>query len=291
MFDLNNLSPYVRVALDNTIMEAWTLTERIIFDYEIQYIKSGTIEVVIDNKVYHGKAGDIFLYKPGQTHTMKKIGNQPLRQPHLHFDLTYQNNSPDVKVCFRPFNDLSEEEKNFIREDLTQDNQMNLPNLIRLKDTTTFERLLFNIIDEFHDKPPYYESNIKGMFIQLWTYLLRENYFKDHINASNTALAKEIKYYLDNNFHQTITLDDLQDKFFTNKFHLIKIFKRIYQTTPIHYHSQVRLSKAKEYIMFTNYSLTEIGDKLGFNSLHAFSRTFKGIEGVSPSYYRQKNRS
>ncbi|GMQ58818.1 hypothetical protein AN1V17_32140 [Vallitalea sediminicola] len=41
-------------------------------------------------------------------------------------------------------------------------------------------------------------------------------------------------------------------------------------------------------IKLTDYSLTEIADIFGFSSIHSFSRTFKKIDGVTPSYYRRR---
>ncbi|WP_458786466.1 helix-turn-helix domain-containing protein [Vallitalea sediminicola] len=61
-----------------------------------------------------------------------------------------------------------------------------------------------------------------------------------------------------------------------------------YGMTPIHFHQFIRIERAKEMIKLTDYSLTEIADIFGFSSIHSFSRTFKKIDGVTPSYYRRR---
>lgn len=285
MNNFHQISPYIRVAMDNTITPPWTLNKRIILDHEIQYIKSGHIEVTINDKTYKGEPGDVFIYKPNEIHEMKLVGSQPLRQPHIHFDLFYENNSPEVKVTFKPYEELSEKEKKLIRSS----ENIQWPNYIKLNNPSIFEDKLFPIIQEYNKKLPYYELKIKSLFIDLLTYLLRESYKLDkpQLTAYSTQLSK-VKNYIDYNYQKKIALNDLASDFFINKYHLIRLFKEYYGMTPISYHSMVRLNKAKELIQFSDMSLSEIANDLGYSSLHALSRAFKNQENVSPSYYRTK---
>lgn len=48
-----------------------------------------------------------------------------------------------------------------------------------------------------------------------------------------------------------------------------------------------RLEKAKEFLVYTNFTLTEIAYLLGFSSLQHLSRQFKDITGLSPSHFRK----
>ena len=48
-----------------------------------------------------------------------------------------------------------------------------------------------------------------------------------------------------------------------------------------------RLEKAKEFLVYTRFNLTEIAYLLGFSSLQHFSYQFKDITGLSPSYFRK----
>lgn len=60
---------------------------------------------------------------------------------------------------------------------------------------------------------------------------------------------------------------------------------------PIQYHQLSRLEKAKEVIQFTHKPIATIAEEFGFESLQSFSRAFKNMENVSPSFYRPKNRA
>ena len=49
-----------------------------------------------------------------------------------------------------------------------------------------------------------------------------------------------------------------------------------------------RLERAKDLLMQTDYSLTEIGFSLGYADSAHFSREFKARAGATPSQYRQR---
>lgn len=48
-----------------------------------------------------------------------------------------------------------------------------------------------------------------------------------------------------------------------------------------------RLEKVKEFLVYTDKSLTEISHELGYSSINHLSRQFKEIIGFTPSHYRQ----
>lgn len=50
---------------------------------------------------------------------------------------------------------------------------------------------------------------------------------------------------------------------------------------------RARLHKAKELMVSTSMTLSEISASLGFETVHSLSRAFSEKEGVSPSEYRQ----
>jgi len=40
-------------------------------------------------------------------------------------------------------------------------------------------------------------------------------------------------------------------------------------------------------LLFSNLTLSEIAYRVGYNSIHYFSRRFKETEGIPPSVYRE----
>ena len=52
-----------------------------------------------------------------------------------------------------------------------------------------------------------------------------------------------------------------------------------------HYLNEKKIESAAELIKSSGLSITEIAEKLHFDSIQSFSRIFKRITGVSPSHY------
>ena len=68
--------------------------------------------------------------------------------------------------------------------------------------------------------------------------------------------------------------------------YLSNVFSEVEMCTIVHYISLLKIEKAKEMILFEDYNLTEIADKLNFNSLSAFSTQFKKITGFNPTHFK-----
>ncbi len=288
--DLNYLSPYIRVAMDSIIEKPWVLRERVIFDYELLYIMEGQVLITIEDKSYPAVPGDIFLFKPKVRHSITVTGDSRFRQPHIHFDLNYRTDSPDVKVSFKNLKEIDDKDLKRFRRDVTLEPGMELPDKIVLRNIKLFEEMLFDIIKEFEARAPYCEISLKALFLRLWTYLLRENYWNQNsLVYNNIDELMRIKEYLNCHTDRDISLDDLSEMFNISKYHLIRLFNKVFSISPIHYHQMIRIEKAKKMIQFSNASITEISEKLGFGCINSFSRTFKKMEGVPPTFYRVKN--
>lgn len=285
--DLNYISPYIRVAMDSIIKPPWHLKERVIFDYELLYVMEGKALITIEKEEYYANPGDIFLIKPKKAHSIKVLDNTCFRQPHIHFDLFFQSDSPKVKVSFKPLKQIPENELDKFREDITKEEELNLPDKIFVSNIKYFEELLFEIIKEYEIKKTFYDIDIKGLFIRLWIYILRENHWKNNPTFySNRDTLKRIRDYLTLHINENISMDDLVSEFKISKCHMIRLFRNAYATTPIHFHRMMRIAKVKEMIQFTDLSITEIAEMFGFGSINALSRTFHKIEGVPPTFYR-----
>lgn len=98
----------------------------------------------------------------------------------------------------------------------------------------------------------------------------------------------KIKNYIDTNYHNSISLDGLTNIFYINKFTLIRLFKEHFGMSPVAYLLQLRITKAKELLRFSDISIDEVGWRTGFPDGNYFSRAFKKIEQISPSDYRKR---
>ena len=123
----------------------------------------------------------------------------------------------------------------------------------------------------------------------LLTLLMEQSWHPESATVSRKRLELvEIKDYLDEHYAQKITLDDLAERFFINKFYLSKIFKETYGTTINNYLISKRITRAKQLIRFTDQTMDEISLAVGMEDANYFSRMFRKVEGCSPSEYRKQ---
>ena len=98
---------------------------------------------------------------------------------------------------------------------------------------------------------------------------------------------RQVKNYVDENYHQKITLESAAELFYINKHYLARLFKEQYGITFTAYLQQVRITYAKRMLRFTDKKIEEIGRECGVGELAYFGRVFKKIEGISPGEYRK----
>lgn len=87
--------------------------------------------------------------------------------------------------------------------------------------------------------------------------------------------------------HIKVNISDyLSEKLKKDYNYLSNVFSEVEMATIVHYINLLKIERAKEMILFEDYNLTEIADKLNFNSLSAFSTQFKKITGYNPTHYK-----
>lgn len=106
---------------------------------------------------------------------------------------------------------------------------------------------------------------------------------------TNDHIAKAITF-INERIRDNITIDDIANASYLSKYHFCRKFKDIIGLTVMDYLLLTRLSLAKNKLILTNLSITEISESLGFSSASYFSNTFKSHFGTTPLAYRKANK-
>lgn len=133
------------------------------------------------------------------------------------------------------------------------------------------------------------DMRINEHLTHLFTQLMAESWHPERSRSdSKKQNLQEVRAYLEKHYAEKITLDDLSEQFFINKFYLTRVFKEQFGVSVNTCLLQIRITHAKQLLRFTDSTLEEIGIKCGMGALYYFSRTFKRVEGCSPSEYRKR---
>jgi AraC family transcriptional regulator len=68
--------------------------------------------------------------------------------------------------------------------------------------------------------------------------------------------------------------------------YISNLFSSVEGMTLEQYYILQRLEKVKELLVYDQYSLSEIADKLGYSSIHHLSSQFKKVTGLTPSHFK-----
>jgi two-component system response regulator YesN len=95
--------------------------------------------------------------------------------------------------------------------------------------------------------------------------------------------------YIDANYNKPITLADVAKASHLSISRLAHIFKEQMGITIIDYLTSVRIERAKQLLLATDQNCTEICFQVGYNNQSYFTRTFKGLVGMTPRQFRVRN--
>lgn len=111
---------------------------------------------------------------------------------------------------------------------------------------------------------------------------------EDQRHAPKRASVVDVKAYIDEHYNEKISLDELSSRFFIDKYYLTKAFRSQFGLNISTYVQNIRITKAKQLLRFSNLTVEEIGAEVGMSDPAYFSRVFKNVEGVGPKMYREQ---
>jgi transcriptional regulator GlxA family with amidase domain len=92
--------------------------------------------------------------------------------------------------------------------------------------------------------------------------------------------------HFENNYYKDLNVTTLANMLGISRAHFTTSFTKRIGQTPYNYLLNVRINHAKEYLVNTKMSVTEVAYSVGFTSLERFSEMFKQVTGLSPLNYR-----
>ncbi|MGO4107677.1 response regulator transcription factor [Paenibacillus sp. YAF4_2] len=98
---------------------------------------------------------------------------------------------------------------------------------------------------------------------------------------------KEILAYIHHHFNQEISIQSLSEKFYLSPTYLSQLFKKEVGENFVEYLSRQRIQYACKLLAETDMTVSQIGEKCGFNDYFYFTRIFKRLNGMTPTQYRE----
>jgi two-component system response regulator YesN len=109
-------------------------------------------------------------------------------------------------------------------------------------------------------------------------------------DAKKVTQITPVINYIDANYDKPIMLDELAEISHLSVSRLAHVFKEQMGITIIDYLTSVRIERAKQLLLATEQSCTEICFQIGYNNQSYFTRIFKELVGIPPSRFRARNK-
>lgn len=108
-----------------------------------------------------------------------------------------------------------------------------------------------------------------------------------YIPSSKYNLLKNAMDFIFSNYTNNISVKEIASHTKLSEGHFRRLFKEVYNVSPIVYITNLKLEYAKELLITTNHTLADIADFTGFPSAEYLSRLFKKNVGYTPSEFRK----
>jgi len=100
--------------------------------------------------------------------------------------------------------------------------------------------------------------------------------------------VKKAQEFIESNFEEKITVDQLASMLALGRRNLERRFKKATSNTVVEYIQRVKMEAAKKGLESSRENVNEVMYNVGYTDTKAFRTTFKKITGLSPVQYRNK---
>lgn len=250
--------------------------------FEINYVSNGSCCFTFEKTKRIMKAGELCIIAPSSIHDVSIEDDSTI------FSIMIRKSTFDTTF----FSLLSQKDllSYFFRTILQDDSHANYL-LFFAEDNQWVKQIIRNLMGECY-KNDRYSNNCCINWVNLLFSTLLRNYSKT-LQFYNYQMGSDfslVLQYIQHNY-QTLTLSSLADLFHYSDPHLCTLIKQNTGCTFTDLIKRLRMSDAMDYLMNTNLKISEIAEKVGYNSADHFSRVFRSTYKTSPQEYRRLHKT
>lgn len=247
--------------------------------YELYYLLEGERYYFIDQETYLVKSGDVVLIRPNQIHKTSCAGTP--RHERILLQIEESMVEPFLRVCQAgTMEELFHLGAAVIKTDREEERQ--IQSLMEQLETE------LSVRQEF-------QKGAAGLLVTRLVLLLfrcrqKTSWYQEPETVQTWKHQKvhEVAGYLMKYPETQESLSQLADRFYVSKSYLSRIFKEVTSFTVNEYKNISRIKKSQELLTGSRYSVTEIAEILGYETVTYYERVFKRYTGMTPLRYRKK---
>ena len=247
-------------------------------EIEITYVQKGTMCYKVNHMVYHLKEGDIVFNNSGALHS----GTMENQEDCAYIPVTF-----DPRLIYGFFQ--STINSKYV-DPVIQDSM--LPAICIDQSESwhkPFREYLLRIIALDEKKPDFYELDITICLQSMWRLLLEHITYEPQASRENSLeydRIKKILSYIEDNYQNKITLNDIAGHIHLCESECTRLFKRHMNTTLFAFLQEYRIERSLEFLQ-AGEPVSTVALNTGFSDPNYYSKVFAKIKGCSPREYRK----
>lgn len=232
---------------------------------ELFYVVSGQGVFHIENEIFDVKTDDLVIVNPNVSHTETSKLDSPMEYIVLGVEGLSLLTTEYEHSTFYSLHHFQEQKKEIL----------------------FYLRML---LSEIIHKKMMHELIIQNLLEVFLATIIRHTQTKLKLSSSKEMNnhCTYLKAYIDEHFKEDISLKDLCNISYMNKFYMIHNFKKQLGITPIAYLNLKRLEESCSLLENTNLSVSRIANAVGMSSATYFTQAFKKQYNCPPLEWRKR---
>ena len=245
---------------------------------EVDFVVKGSFQLHFEDEIHTFREGTVCLIAPGSQHDIEITDESTV--------YTFMLRRSTFEGTF--FSLLSRDDvlSLFLRNILQQKQE---PNYLMFQiENLGFSRgLTERAMLECFSVDDYANSCAVSMTCLIFAAFLRSmgdapRFYHYRMGKDFSTILHYIRHH-----YQTLTLTQLAEQFHYSKPHLCTLIKQNTGVSFTELLKQIRMTRAREYLLNTELPVLDIAEIVGYNSGDHFSRVFRTTYGCSPQEYRR----
>ena len=250
--------------------------------WELVCVDRGEIDALAGDRRLTLKKGNILFHKPNEFHNVLTNGKV---SPSLVV-IGFECHSPAIKSFEDQLMSVQDTEKELLAQIIVEARNTFSGRL----DDPYQEELIFNSEPLTFGSAQLISHYLEQLMIHLYrryfSYSLpvRSSRFLAEASSGNDTYNRIVRY-MEEHLGERMTIDRICRDNLVGRSQLQKLFRDTKGCGVIEFFSMMKIDTAKQMIRDNQLNFTQIADRLGYTSIHYFSRQFKQITTMTPSEY------
>lgn len=247
---------------------------------EFIYMLEGRAEMRCGDHSYILNKGEMIIFHPSAVHSIYPAGSDLPVYAVLKFDMNRFNLTPAYAPKLKSIFQYAEKTGMKILFDHNLVEKMGCESI--------WAACLAESTDYKYGRELVLQSNIYVLLMHIIRFWLADGMIIDSriIPQTEDYVIENITEYIDTFLFDNLRVSDIADKCGLSYSCFAKKFREQYGMSCKQYIERMRLYKAEEFLMFTDFDLNYISQETGFSDCSHLIKSFKKYTGVTPKKFR-----